>query len=331
MWSNESKDDVTDDEDLAKAADLATEELTDDDELDDAMLDEALLENPLEKFRKGYLWVSNLTAQIWCEQQMEYGFTRPQEIKEPEHVFRGSELHLSRELQTEDYIDVQVESDEDIFAIKALNLYLHLKNVKSLKLCREVPVFGWIGNLFLLGKIDELRHVDKDNSIELSEFKTRTKSFLPSAAQQKTHNLQVMIYKYLLTNVQSIDINELCKTLKLNPSKRFGPDVIKHCPTKVENLNDLFHKLKQLEEIHVSNLVIDYSCQDKDEVFASIPVKYEEVWLLETVSKCEQYWMGQRFAQGVDIEDAWKCSMCSFADNCEWRIAKANELTNRKS
>ena len=91
--------------------------------------------------------------------------------------------------------DVQVESDEDIFAIKALNLYLHLKNVKSLKLCREVPVFGWIGNLFLLGKIDELRHVDKDNSIELSEFKTRTKSYLPSAAQQKTHNLQVMIYK----------------------------------------------------------------------------------------------------------------------------------------
>ena len=66
--------------------------------------DEALLENPLEKFRKGYLWVSNLTAQIWCEQQMEYGFTRPQEVKEPEHVFRGSELHLSRELQTEDYI-----------------------------------------------------------------------------------------------------------------------------------------------------------------------------------------------------------------------------------
>ena len=137
--------------------------------------------------------------------------------------------------------------------------------------------------------------------------------------------------QYLLTNVQSIDINELCKTLKLNPSKRFGLDVIKHCPTKVENLNDLFHKLKQLEEIHVSNLVIDYSCQDKDEVFASIPVKYEEVWLLETVSKCEQYWMGQRFAQGVDIEDAWKCSMCSFADNCEWRIAKANELTNRKN
>ena len=76
-----------------------------------------------------------------------------------------------------------------------MNLYLHLKNVKSLKLCREVPVFGWIGNLFFIGKIDELRHIDKDNSIELSEFKTRTKSYLPSAAQQKTHNLQVMIYK----------------------------------------------------------------------------------------------------------------------------------------
>ena len=106
--------------------------------------------------------------------------------------------------------DVQVESDEDIFAIKALNLYLHLKNVKSLKLCREVPVFGWIGNLFLLGKIDELRHVDKDNSIELSEFKTRTKSFLPSAAQQKTHNLQVMIYK--VRNFNDL-INYICTNL----------------------------------------------------------------------------------------------------------------------
>ena len=39
MWSNdESKDDVTTDEDLTKAADLVTDELTDDDELDDAML-----------------------------------------------------------------------------------------------------------------------------------------------------------------------------------------------------------------------------------------------------------------------------------------------------
>ena len=50
---------------------------------------------------------------------MEYGFTRPQEATaDPEHVVRGSDLHLARELLSEEYVDVNVESDEDIFAIK---------------------------------------------------------------------------------------------------------------------------------------------------------------------------------------------------------------------
>ena len=33
---------------------------------------------------------------------------------------------------------------------------------------------------------------------------------------------------------------------------------------------------------------------------------------------------------GVDIEEAWKCSMCSFADNCDWRIAKAKESLSKR-
>ena len=55
---------------------------------------------------------------------MEYGFTRPQEIKEPEHVFRGSELHLSRELQTEDYIGIFLHLVREISVI-----YYLIKNV----------------------------------------------------------------------------------------------------------------------------------------------------------------------------------------------------------
>jgi exonuclease V len=32
-----------------------------------------------------------------------------------------------------------------------------------------------------------------------------------------------------------------------------------------------------------------------------------------------QWWKGERDPQGVQIEDAWKCMMCEFADNCTWR------------
>ena len=132
--------------------------------------------------------------------------------------------------------------------------------------------------------------------------------------------------QYLLTNVQDLDIHALCTQLKLNPTKLFGADVLNHCPNEVKNLDDMLNMLKKLKKVQISNLLVEYSCQDKDDVFASIQVEYDEKWLLEKVSHFEKYWTGERFAQGVDIEEAWKCSMCSFADNCDWRIAKAEEL-----
>ena len=257
---------------------------------------------------------------------MEYGFTRPTEVVETEQMAKGSDLHLARELSSEEYVDVKVESDEDIFAIKALNLYSHMKNLSTLKMSREVPIFGWIGKLFLMGKIDELRYDDQSKTIHICEFKTRMKPFLPGAAQQKTHKLQLMIYQYLLTNFQETDPQVLAKMMKINASKALGKDVQKHCPSKVKTIHDLLLLIKQLPKVEISKLIIEYSCQDKDEVFATTEEKYDEKWLLDNVKCFEEYWFGSRFAQGVDIEEAWKCSMCSFADNCEWRIAKAKEL-----
>lgn len=313
-------DDVTD-EQLALAAAKCDE-------------DEQTREDPpIDRWRNGYLWVTHLCSQLWCEQQMEYGFTRKHELpkEDPKHVVRGQELHLARELESEDYIDVKVDSDEDIFAIKALNLYGHLKNIRQLKICREVPIFGWIGNLFLMGKIDEIRWKDDSNDLEISEFKTRTKPYLPGKAQQVTHNLQVMIYQYLLTKLHSLDMDRICNTLKLSKDKKLGSDILKHCPAGVKCLQDLIELIRNLNDAkQVSNLVIEYSCQDKDKIFATEKVNYDEDWLLKNVQKCEEYWMGNRFAQGVDIEDAWKCSMCDFAENCDWRKKKEKECQEQQ-
>ena len=51
---------------------------------------------PLEKFRSGYLWVSDLTRQNWCEQQMWYSFTLPVVEEETQVMTEGSNLHLAR-------------------------------------------------------------------------------------------------------------------------------------------------------------------------------------------------------------------------------------------
>ena len=53
---------------------------------------------PLDRFRgkKGYLSVSNLVAQFWCEQQMEYNFLIPEQKPDTEEVQIGRSIHLAR-------------------------------------------------------------------------------------------------------------------------------------------------------------------------------------------------------------------------------------------
>lgn len=52
--------------------------------------------SPLQKFRPGYLWVSDLTRQNWCEQQLYYTFTVPGLVEEKPVMTEGSSLHLER-------------------------------------------------------------------------------------------------------------------------------------------------------------------------------------------------------------------------------------------
>ena len=128
---------------------------------------------PLTDFRNGYLWVSDLCSQMWCEQQIEYKLTAPAKEPESEQMAKGSELHLERELETQDYVDVKVSSDEDIFAVKVINLTQALLGLANgtVSINREVPIFGTLGEseTLFLGKIDE-------SSIKKSRQRTRSQA-----------------------------------------------------------------------------------------------------------------------------------------------------------
>ena len=50
-------------------------------------------------------------------------------MRENEAANKGSELHLERELETQDYVDVEVETKEDIFAVKLFNLVKSLEEL----------------------------------------------------------------------------------------------------------------------------------------------------------------------------------------------------------
>lgn len=56
---------------------------------------------------------------------------------------------------------------------------------------------------------------------------------------------------------------------------------------------------------------------------------YDPTNLTSYMSNQMSWWRGQRDPQGVDIFEAWKCRICEFNDECEWRQEKAFSLANR--
>lgn len=41
------------------------------------------------------------------------------------------------------------------------------------------------------------------------------------------------------------------------------------------------------------------------------------------------WWKGTREAKGVEIEEAFKCRICDFAENCTWRQRKVDEAVEK--
>lgn len=41
------------------------------------------------------------------------------------------------------------------------------------------------------------------------------------------------------------------------------------------------------------------------------------------------WWKGKRPTKGVEIEEAFKCQICEFADDCSWRQEKVEEVTQK--
>lgn len=49
----------------------------------------------------------------------------------------------------------------------------------------------------------------------------------------------------------------------------------------------------------------------------------------EYLSKYMAWWRGERKAEGVDIEEAFKCQSCEFAADCEWRQGMDEQLVQK--
>ena len=250
------------------------------------------------------------------------------------------------EMEVETKVDVVVTSNEDILALKAVNLLGSMESfLAGVPVRREIPIFGApFEDVFMIGLIDEIRCDPDTFDLDLVELKTRKSKFLPSKAQKITHKLQMMLYKKLFDDIiiGKTDTKLICHHLKLDPNKILGKDIQKFVKNAQEVgeyedetlgglLDSLFARGQSLPCI--SQLLVEYCYQEDGSTLAIEGVVYDEAWLTQQVTRHLEYWQGRRQSVGVEVEDAWKCGQCDFADICEWRQQKADECAaaNRTS
>ncbi|KAL4667765.1 hypothetical protein H8959_006454 [Pygathrix nigripes] len=285
--------------------------------------------SPMERFHLKYLYVTDLATQNWCELQTAYGKELPGFLA-PEKAAvldTGASIHLARELELHDLVTVPVTTKEDAWAIKFLNILLMIPTLQSEGHIREFPVFGEVEGVLLVGVIDELHYTAK-GELELVELKTRRRPMLPLEAQKKKDCFQVSLYKYIFDAMVQGKVTpaSLIHHTKLCPEKPLGLSVLRHAQKggfSVKSLGDLMELVflsLTLSDLPVIDILkIEYIHQETATVLGTEIVAFEEKEVRAKVQHYMAYWMGHREPQGVDVEEAWKCRTCAYADICEWR------------
>lgn len=306
---------------------------------------------PLQKYRNGRIYVSDLSSQMYCEQKLLYtliGVPRLKEMGydveegESPQVTRGTDIHMARQLEVQDVITVDTETREDNIAVLILNL---LQSVRSLlcgePIAREVPVFGRVfgGDIFVNGVVDEMRCDSDTLQIDIVELKTTMGTRLPNPSVRHSHRLQVMLYHHLLSNLVqgNVDVKDVEKGFRVNLDAQLSAVVLELLPEDERHMNSLRHLvpfvLSAVQALPLpSQLLVEYYSQKTNTTLCFEGVDYDEKWLTDTLQQMFPFWTGERPAEGIqDIEDAWKCKCCPFQNICEWRQAKEAECIRRNS
>ncbi|XP_053562267.1 exonuclease V [Bombina bombina] len=293
---------------------------------------------PLQKYKMKYLCVTDLCSQMWCEQQMVYGYEIPElEQEKPPVMNAGASIHLARELELHDVVSVKTQTKEDVWAIKFLNVLSMIPILQSGGNVREFPVFRELEGVLLVGVIDELGYTSK-GQLELRELKTRANPSLPGCAQSKQHNFQVSVYKILFDGMVMglLQPEIFVQHLHLRLDQKLGPQVADHSRKvglTVSTFGDILEliclNLRFSELPMIDCLKLEYCYQEDSSLLGCEMLNFEEQNVMDRLHFLLSYWKGGRELQGVDIEEAWKCRTCSFVEICEWRNTKAKEAIDR--
>ncbi|KAL4270804.1 hypothetical protein S245_031122 [Arachis hypogaea] len=310
----------------------------------------------LEKYRsKRGLFVTDVSKTEWCQKQMEFSLFFDDEESNNNNnddkecfsfVYEGrasgtgkNNTHdqamkagIDRHVELRDEVlkpvRVEVKSREDFMALKLVNFINGVNQLLFEGLTRELPIvsFAFEQGIWMVGSIDEVRMHSTDHKSILVETKTRISDTVPSESQKRNGRIQLMCYKYLWDNLVSnpFPLREFYDYFDLESQRALCEDLKKACCCSGFNavtLNEVVvcyqTACKMMPRAHDDELVLRYESQrDKSLVLDEDKFAYNYGWLKSEISKCLQFWLQQREASFVAVEDQWKCAYCYFTSLC---------------
>lgn len=255
---------------------------------------------------------------------------------------------------------VVTNTPEDRWAVTLIDTYSQLATVAAGGLEREITVFGDLFDQGILvnGIIDQVQFCKTEGELAILDYKTRRTNSLPTDAQKQGHALQLMLYKCMLDNLTCgvTKMSQLAQHRNLNFSRELSEDVLTHITrcglqglfrtelnvTKdTETVSDspdltesgicvtfgvlagvISELIVGLNLPLVNSLMVQYVYQQTREEIGMEVIEHDETWARKMLENSLNFWLGRREAQGVDLEDLWKCESCQFRDVCVWKRQK---------
>ena len=248
---------------------------------------------------------------------------------------------ISLELEVHDIIDITIETKEDEWAVKLLNIYQQLVILSQGGTICELQIFGELfkKEIFIKGIIDDIG-LNDEGEIEIRELKTRSKDSMPARSQHSKNELQVAIYRKLLNDllVEKTSLGTIKKYVSLKWEEKVNDHVKDYSEELLvpsETLNDTYNALENFLNLtkfpKFGDAVIEYCYQNDKKTIGTYLCKYDEDWLQGVLTKQFEYLVGDRTPYGVDIEEAWKCLNCDYNEVCSWRQKREEECRKKNA
>ena len=199
--------------------------------------------------------------------------------------------------------------------------------------------------------------LEPDKTVYITDVKTRGYRSLPSGAALRQTCFQLMLYRKLLVALASntVDADAVFNRYSLRLLEPFSPTfiaevsatesvVLETTPSQEDgtetttsglgdhsNLSALWSLMISEFQRTVpptsvsSSLRAEYRWSRTGEVIGSHSFDHDDAVLEPYLASELSWWKGEREARGVEVEDAFKCQICQFADGCTWRKAKVEE------